>query len=286
MVTEAFAKINITLDVTGKREDGYHLLEMIMQSVDIRDVIHIEKHPEIVLTTDRYYIPTDRRNTVYKACELFSEASGIKGGAKIHIEKKIPVAAGMAGGSSDAGAVLKALNTLYGNPFTEKELLELGLKLGADVPFTMKGGTYLCTGVGEIMEKLPDFSGYTVVTAKPSFGVSTREVFSRYSTERVFRHPDTRKVIEYMEEGNLKGVSENMKNLLENVTIPSHPIIKTIKNTMVKKGALGSLMTGSGSSVFGFFDDDVKALEAYSYFKNLYPEVFLTKTVNPEREGR
>lgn len=279
MEINAYAKINLSLDVTGKREDGYHLLSMVMQSIDLHDRITLQTGKKgIRLTCNLPFVPVREKNIAWQAARLFLDHNDIPDGVTIHIEKSIPVGAGLAGGSSNAGAVLLALNELYGYPMTQSELMAMGLKLGADVPFTMQGGTALCEGVGEIITPLPEFSDVIVLLVKPAFSVSTRRVFQAFRLDRVRRHPRTRQVVKGVREKDLERVAKNLGNVLENVTLNLHPELRQIKAELKAKGALGSLMSGSGPTVFGLFADEAKARSARDYFSPKYQETFLTKT--------
>ncbi|GFZ31277.1 4-diphosphocytidyl-2-C-methyl-D-erythritol kinase [Clostridium zeae] len=282
MILKAYAKINIALDVVGKREDGYHLLRMIMQTIDLYDVIHINKElscDDIIITCDNPFIPTDSRNLCYKAAKLFKEKYNISNGVKIDIIKKIPMSAGMAGGSTDAAAVIKGMNDIFEINATEEELLALGLQIGADVPYCMKGGTALCEGIGEQIKPLKPFKNYILVVVKPPFGVSTKEVYGLLDIKRIYKHPRVNNLIHEMNCGNIKFVAENMKNVLENVTIRKHPLIKGIKDSMINLGCLGTLMSGSGPTVFAFFEDMVKAQNCYEKMKERYRDVYITRTI-------
>lgn len=280
MLIKAYAKINLSLDVVGKREDGYHLLKMIMQSIDLYDVLSVVKAKEgIGITCNKYYVPVDERNLAYKAARLFIEHYGIEGGVNIHIDKNIPVAAGLAGGSTDAAAVLKCMRDLYRPKADDEELKTLGLKIGADVPYCITGGTALCEGIGEIVTSLRPFKGNILVLVKPGFGVSTKEVYSNLDISKINRHPDTTGLLQAMEKDNLGFVSKAMRNVLENVTLRKHSILRGIKNEMVNMGALGSLMSGSGPSVFALFDDMLSAQRCYDKMKTKYKEVFITRTI-------
>lgn len=280
MLIKAYAKINISLDVVGKREDGYHLLKMIMQTIDLYDHINIKKCDNgIKLTCNKIYVPTDERNLAYKAADLFINTYGINGGVEIYLKKNIPVAAGLAGGSTDAAAVLKAMRNLYKPEISDDELMELGLKIGADVPYCIEGGTALCEGVGEKITKLSSFKNHILIVVKPPFGVSTKEVYKNLDISKINKHPDTELLIKSMEEENLFRVSKNMKNVLENVTLRKHTIIKNIKKELIDMGAMGALMSGSGPTVFAFFEDILKAQICYDKIKKKYKEVFITRTI-------
>ena len=280
MREKAYAKVNITLDVVGKREDGYHLLKMIMQNIDIYDVITIEKIKSgIEITCNKPYVPTDERNLAYKAAKLFMEEYNINSGVEINIKKNIPVCAGLAGGSTDGAAVLKVLNKIFNVDASEEELMKLGLRLGADVPYCIKGGTALCKGIGEDVTELPSFKDKILVLVKPPFGVSTKGVYQEFNLSRVRSHPNTELLINAIKDDDLKLVCNNMRNLLENVTLKKHKVLINIKEEMKGFGAVGSMMSGSGPTVFAFFDDMLKAQKCFEKMKNKYNDVFITRTI-------
>lgn len=274
-----FAKINLSLDVVGKRDDGYHLLKMIMQSVDLYDEMIIKAGKDgILVKTDKYYIPTDERNIAHKAVKLFYEKIGKTPSIEVHIKKNIPVSAGMAGGSSNGAGVLLGLNHLEGKPLKKDELLNLALSLGADVPFCLVGGSCLCEGIGEKITKLPNFENVKLLIVKPNFGISTKDVFKEFSLNKEGDKVETEMIIEGIKKRDTNLLANNMKNLLESVSINKYPEIGEIKKKMLEKRALASLMTGSGPTVFAIFKDDKDLKEAYKYFKDSYREVFITKT--------
>ncbi|MBQ5696626.1 MAG: 4-(cytidine 5'-diphospho)-2-C-methyl-D-erythritol kinase [Clostridium sp.] len=281
MKIKAYAKINISLDIVGKREsDGYHLLRMIMQNIDLYDEVSVVKQAEgITLTCNKSYVPTDSRNLAYKAAMLFKERYDINEGVHIDIIKNIPVSAGLAGGSTDGAAVLKIMNKIFDINASDEELMEIGLQLGADIPYCIKGGTALCEGIGEELTSLKPFKDKIVVLVKPGFGVSTKEVYKAFNLEKVRIHPKTEELIEAMQRDDLYYVANNMKNLLENVTLRKHNVLIKIKEDMNRYGAVGSMMSGSGPSVFAFFDDMLKAQKCYEKMKEIYKEVFLTRTI-------
>ena len=280
MKMKAYAKVNISLDIVGKRDDGYHLLRMIMQNIDLYDEIIVEKNnKDIIIECNKNYVPTDSRNLAYKAAIAFKERYNIAEGVKIKIFKNIPVSAGLAGGSTDAATVLKIMNKLFELNASDEELMELGLKLGADVPYCIKGGTALCEGIGEIITPLNPFKNKIIVLVKPSFGVSTKEVYKNFNMEKVKKHPETEELIKAMDEDNLRYVAYNMKNLLENVTLKKHKVLIDLKEEMNKYGAINSMMSGSGPTVFAFFDDMLKAQKCFEKMKEKYNEVFLTRTI-------
>ena len=262
MKIKAYGKVNISLDVVGKREDGYHLLSMIMQNIDLYDEIEVEKQEcGIILECNKSYVPVDNRNLAYKAAEIFKERYDIVDGVKINIEKNIPVSAGLAGGSTDAAAVLKVMNKLFNVNATEEELMELGLKLGADIPYCIHGGTALCEGIGEIITPIKPFRDKIVVLVKPAFGVSTKEVYKNFNLEKVKQHPKTAEIINAIENDDLNFVASN------------------IKEEMNACGAINSMMSGSGPTVFAFFDDMLKAQRCFEKMKKKYSDVFITRTI-------
>lgn len=281
MMWKAYAKVNLSLDVIGKRDDGYHLLKMIMQQIDLYDLIEIKENEkkEIKIFCDKPYVPLDNRNLAYKAAELFMKTYNINVGIDIKIQKNIPVSAGLAGGSTDAAGVLRIMREKYKKDLKLEELMELGLKIGSDVPYCIKGGTVLCEGIGEKMISLKPFRGAILVLVKPNFGVSTKEVYKNLHVSKIYKHPDTESLIGFMEKRDMRSLGGNIKNVLENVTVSTYPTIANIKREMLQLGALGSLMSGSGPTVFGIYEDMLKAQRAYDYFKNMYNDVFITRTL-------
>lgn len=280
MIIKAYAKINISLDVVGKKDNGYHLLKMIMQNIDIYDVINIKKKDRgISISCNKKFVPVDERNIAYKAAKLFFDSYNINKGVQIDIKKDIPVAAGLAGGSSNAAAVLKAMRDIFEVEADDEELMKIGLKLGADVPYCIKGGTALCEGIGEVITPLKPFKGCILVLVKPSFGVSTKDVYSEIDIKKIIKHPDTDGIIRAMEEYDLETVGGKLRNVLENVTLRKHKIIRDIKEDMHRYGAVGTLMSGSGPSTYGLFDDMLKAQKCYDFMKKSFEEVFITRTI-------
>lgn len=280
MEIKAYAKINIALDVVGKRDDGYHLLRMIMQTIDLYDIIKIEKtDSEIKIKCNKNYVPTDERNLAYKAAKLFKETYSIKEGVYIDLIKNIPVSAGLAGGSTDAAGVLKLMNKIFNVNASDDELKELGVKLGADVPYCITGGTALCEGIGEKITQLKPFKHKILVLIKPPFGVSTREVYKDFDLSKVIFHPKIEELIKNMENDDIYFIANNMKNLLENVTLRKHKVISNIKEEVKLNGAIGTMMSGSGPTVFAFFDDMLKAQMCYDNMKKNYNDVFITRTI-------
>ena len=280
MKIKAHSKINLTLNVVGKREDGYHDVDMIMQTLDFGDIVHVEKMlSNIEITGTGNNVPYDENNIAYKAAKLFFDVTGIRGGAKIHIEKNIPVCAGMAGGSTDAAAVLKCLNQLYGKPLALKVLSKISASLGADVPYCILGGTARAQGIGEVLTPLNPFGTVWTVVVKPCISISTPWAYSclKYNT---MAHPDTEDAAKAIEDGNREKLYSLMGNSFEESVFEKYPEISEIKEKLLSLGADGALMSGSGSTVFGLFEDKAKADEGYEYFKTRYKEVILTHTYN------
>ena len=277
---EAPAKINLYLDVLGKRPDGYHEIESIMQSVSLCDIVDVTLQNEgITLSASEDTVPLDEKNLAHKAARLFYDHTGIKGGAKIHIEKRIPVSSGLAGGSTDAGATLKALNQLYDKPLTKKELLMLGAKLGADVPFCMEGGCALCRGVGEIMTKIEPMTPFTVVIARGGEGVSTPAAYRKLDENfgEMLARPfsDIQRVISAIEMDDLSALSLSVFNTFESVILGEHKEASLYRGKLLDYGALTSLMSGSGPAVFGIFDDTEKADYAHHYLYDMGAKSFV-----------
>jgi len=278
---KSYAKINLTLDVLGKRDDGYHEVEMIMQTIGLFDMITVDKTADsIKLTSNLAYLPTNDKNIAYKAADLFFKTSKISGGAKIAIQKNIPVAAGLGGGSGNGGAVLCGLNMLYGKPFSDEELLKLGALLGADVPFCMEGGTCICRGIGEVMSSVCSMKPFTVLLVKPPVSVSTPEIYNRLDSEIIQTRPDTAAMISAIENNDIYSVSKKLSNVMEAVTVKMHPVISGIRTKMIMNGAIGARMSGSGPTVFGIFDDDKKAIASAESFYKQFRDVYICKTIN------
>lgn len=286
---KALAKINLGLDVLRRREDGYHEVKMIMQTIGLYDELELRKvkQPGIQVKTNLYYLPTNENNLVYKAARLLMEEFDIKGGIAIQLQKKIPVAAGMAGGSSDAAAVLWGVNQMYGLGLSRKDLMERGVKLGADVPYCVLRGTALAEGIGEKLSILPSMPKCYILIAKPGISVSTKFVYENLHANdlKPEQHPNVDSMIEAMKEKNLKLLSSRMGNVLETVTVPAYPVIDDIKKCMLEMGALGSMMSGSGPTVFGIFDNQAKARKAFRAVKarQLAKQVYLTIPYNVNR---
>lgn len=257
---KAYAKINLGLDVLGTLPNGYHEVKMIMQTVGIWDELTLEKTDGgIVIDTDSRELPTDENNIIYKAARLMQEEFGLSGGVRVFLQKNIPVAAGMAGGSTDAAAVMKAVNLLYGLELSEERLRELGVRIGADVPYCIMGGTALAEGIGERLTRLPAAPQCVLVVAKPDINISTKEVYTALDALADYAHPDIDGMTASIRAGDLEGVAARLGNVLEAVTAEQCPQVTGIRGVMDSHGAMGSLMSGSGPTVFGIFDDRTKA---------------------------
>lgn len=272
----AYGKINLGLDITGRREDGYHEVSMVMQSVRLHDTLLFirTRSPKIVIITDAKYVPTGEGNLIYKAIELVRSEYGITDGVRVNLKKRLPVAAGMAGGSSDAAATLKAMNRLFDLRMTGERMAELGVRLGADVPYCLMGGTALAEGIGEKLSALPDMPGCHILLVKPPIGISTPQAYKKYdelcsdtSADGAVAHPDIRGIIGTIENSDYAGLCERLGNVLQQVTEPENPVISEIIEQMRSLGADGVLMSGSGPTVFGLFREKRKAEKAYYRFK-------------------
>lgn len=275
------AKINLSIDVLGKREDGYHLVEMIMQTIDLYDIIKIEEleTEEIIIKSNTSDIPLNENNIVYKAAELIRDNFNIKRGIEIFIEKNIPIAAGMAGGSSNAAAILVGLNKLWNLNLSEKELKELGFKLGADVPFCIEGKAALAEGVGEeltYIKGLPD--DISILVCKPELFVSTKEVYGGLDLKNIKNRPDNQYLIKCLENNEIELLSKNMVNVLETVTSKKHTEISDIEKIMNENKALGSMMSGSGPTVFGLYKNEEDALKGKKELLKKYKQVYVVKS--------
>ena len=264
---KAYGKINLGLDVVRRREDGYHEVRMIMQTVRVYDAIELNRTEEegIRLSTNLYYLPDNENNLGYRAAKLLMDEFGIRDGVEIKMKKFIPVAAGMAGGSSDAAAVLFGVNKMFGLGLSKQELMERGVRLGADVPYCIMRGTALSEGIGEILTPLPPMPQCRVLIAKPSVSVSTKHVYENLNLPSLGAeaHPDIDAMRAAIEKKDLSGVVSQLGNVLETVTIPENPVIQTLKDKMMEMGADGSLMSGSGPTVFGLFTNQTAAQAAY-----------------------
>lgn len=274
---KAYAKINIGLDITGKLDNGYHLLKSVMQQIDLYDVITVEKcgnAGEIILTCNNPEIPVDSSNLACKAAKILFDNFSLDAGVKIHIDKRIPMAAGMAGGSTDGAAVLKGMNQIFELGLSEEALCEYGVKLGADIPFCIKGGIALTEGIGEVMSDVKGSVDMYVVIAKPPISVSTKYVYETLDSKE-YVHPDMDGVLEGYATGNLSKIISSMGNVLEEVTANEYEIIDILKKDFLKCGANGSIMSGSGPTVFGIFDNKEAALTAEEKMKQLHGDIFV-----------
>lgn len=286
---KAYGKINLGLDVLKKREDGYHEVRMIMQTVSLYDKIdiYLSETPGIEVETNLFYLPVNENNLVYKAAKLLMDEFSVRHGVTIHLKKFIPVSAGMAGGSSDAAAVLFGVNKMFGLGLSMKDLMERGVRIGADVPYCIMRGTALSEGIGEILTPLPPVPQCQVLIAKPGISVSTKFVYEHLDAAslRPEDHPDIDGMIEAIRGRNIYQISERLGNVLENVTVPEYPVIAEIKERLMDYGAVGAMMSGSGPTVFGIFTSPRAASEAYEAMrygdaKNLAKQVYLTNFYN------
>lgn len=291
---KAYGKINLGLDVVRKREDGYHEVRMIMQTVRVYDKIDLvrSEQPGIRLETNLYYLPDNENNLGYRAAKLLMDEFGVTEGVEIKMKKFIPVAAGMAGGSSDAAAVLFGVNKMFSLGLTMEQLMERGVKLGADVPYCIMRGTALSEGIGEILTPLPPMPQCQILIAKPPISVSTKFVYENLNLPSLSRdaHPNIDKIAKALASRDFYGVADNLGNILETVTIPAHPVIREIKEKMMELGAVNALMSGSGPTVFGLFVNPAAAQEAYEEMrygsaKSLSKQVYLTSFYN-NKEGK
>ena len=279
----ARAKINLTLDVLKKRSDGYHDIKMIMQTIKLADIVDVTLNTsnEITLNTNLCYLPTNNKNIAYKACELFIKEINVNfKGVHIEIFKKIPVSAGLAGGSTNAAAVLIALNKLYGAKLSMRELMYMGSKLGADVPFCIHGGTMLSEGIGEKLTKLRPMPLCKVVLCKPSFSVSTASVYGKIVADKIKVRPDTKAVLKCIKDQDYTGITKRMYNVLEDVTAKDYKEINQIKKTLLDFQPDGVLMSGSGPTVFGLFSDESNALKALSKLRKTYKDSHISDISN------
>ena len=284
MRLQAFAKFNLGLDVLGKREDGYHEVRMIMQTIRMYDQLDMRKsvEPGIHLTTNKKYIPVDENNLVWRAAKLMMDTCGIIEGVSIHLHKVIPVAAGMAGGSSDAAATLVGMNRLFHCGLSKEKLMELGVQIGADVPYCVLRGTALAEGIGEKLTVLPPMPDCWILIGKPGISVSTKYVYTTLDLNTDTVHPDIDGMKKALEDGNLYGITERMGNVLQDVTIPAYPEVERIKEQMKTLGAVNAMMSGSGPTVFGIFDNEEKAQKACQKLRESgsCQQVFLTVPFN------
>ena len=272
------AKINLSIDVLGKRQDGYHLVEMIMQTIDLYDLIESNEKDnyQITIKSTSDEIPLDCNNLVYKAANLIKKTSNINKGVEIHIKKNIPVAAGMAGGSSNAAAALVGLNKLWNLNLSNQQLEKIGLKLGADVPFCINGGAVLASGIGE---ELTPIKGLTkdvcILVCKPDLFVSTKEVYECIDSKDIDKRPNNKFLIECLKNEDTRQLAENMFNVLEGVTMDKHPVIQQIKDIMTNNRALGAMMSGSGPTVFGLYENREDAVKCKAILEKQFKQTFV-----------
>lgn len=281
MRLRAFAKINLGLDILRKREDGYHEVRMIMQTIQMYDVLEMKKvkKPGISLSVNYPYIPSDERNLVYKAAKLLMDEFQVKEGVDISLEKFIPVAAGMAGGSSDAAAAMVGINHLFKLGLSEKDLMDRAVNIGADVPYCIMRGTALAEGIGEKLTRIAQVPDCYVLIGKPGIGVSTKTAYESLQLDKIQSHPDIDGMIRDIENGNLLAMTDKMGNVFESGIIGKYPVIGEIKDLMEANGALKAMMSGSGPTVFGIFDDREKMEAAAAVLRqsNLAKTVFATE---------
>jgi len=273
----AYAKINLTLDVIGRRDNGYHDVAMIMQQISLFDQVRVKvrEDSKICLTCSEEKLPTNNQNIAYKAAVRMIERYDIAHGYTIHIQKEIPISAGLGGGSTDAAAVIKAINQLENLNLSRDELKTIGFELGADVPFCIEGGCAIATGLGEILEPIHGLRGIWLVLVKPEFGVSTEVVYRAIDEKEIYKRPDNDAMKRALEQNNLKEITENLCNVLESVTIEMHPTIAVIKSKLLSYGAKAVLMSGSGPTVFGVFKTYDSAKKAYHNASKFYRQCFL-----------
>lgn len=278
---QAAAKINLGLDVLRRRPDGYHEVKMVMQTVDICDRLEFTRLSEdcIRVMTNKQELPADEHNLIYKAAKLMKDTFGIREGIAVKLEKNIPIAAGMAGGSTDAAAAIHGMDAIFGLGLSLEEKQKLGVKIGADVPYCLMGGTALSEGIGEVLTALPDVPEAYLVVAKPDIDVSTKFVYENLHADRLTAHPDIDGMVENIRRGDLEGITSRMENVLETVTVKHYPIIEEMKDFLKKQGAMNALMSGSGPTVFAIFEKEQTAHSAYLAMKEkgFTRQVFLTK---------
>lgn len=268
---EAYAKINLTLDITGRRPDGYHDIETIMQTVNLYDTVTVCKSEFLTVECNDTEL-CGENNLAYIAAKRFFEATGINGGAQIIIDKNIPKAAGLGGGSSDAAAVLRALKRLYGVKLSKKELIDIAAKIGADVPFFVRGGTKLCKGIGEELSDAPKLPDCYIAIIKEGAKKSTGEIYKRFDSVGTDKRPDNEKMLELLRNGDLKGIASNLCNVFEK----SVPECEKSKSLLLNFGAIGACLSGSGPTVFGIFDNEVNVV---NFMKNYGKPYVITKPV-------
>lgn len=285
---KALAKVNLGLDVLGRRSSGYHDVRMVMQTVYLYDQVIMEKKkkPGIEVETNLYFLPVNENNLAYKAAKLLMDEFTIKEGIKITLKKHIPVAAGMAGGSSNAAAVLYGMNRMFSLKLSEEELMERGVALGADVPYCIMRGTVLAEGIGEVLTPLAPMPKCHILIAKPPISVSTKFVYDELDSHEITKHPDIDGIIAGLNGQDLARIAGSLGNVLEEVTVREYPVIEQIKNTMKEQGALNAIMSGSGPTVFGIFEEKSRAREAGRKIKETgaTKQVYVTNVHNARRK--
>lgn len=278
---KAYAKINLSLDVLNKRNDGYHNVKMIMQQITLYDEIILKKiNEDIIIATDCLFLPTDMSNIAYKSASLILEKYNIDGGIYIDIKKNIPIAAGLAGGSSDAAAVIRGMNILYDLNLSLEEMIEIGASIGADVPFCILGNAALAEGIGERLTRVKGLNSGWIVLSKPNICISTAEAYGNLKLDDISIRPKTGALLKALERDNLYDISNNLCNVFESGIFNKYLVVKLIKEKMFEYGAVGSLMSGSGPSVYGIFKDYNKAKSAYEKLRLLYKQTYLVRTYN------
>ena len=280
-IERAPAKINLTLDVLYRRDDDYHELEMIMSSVDLADYLTFTplEEDKIEVFTNKAFLPVDQRNHVYQIIKLVKERYNIREGMLVEIEKKIPVAAGLGGGSTDAAAALRALNRIWEQNMSVQEMIELGMQVGTDVPYSIVGGTAFVSGRGEIVTPINPMPSCWVVLAKPRISVSTKTVFRALEVERLDYIPKSRIVADAIEIGDYKGMVDNLSNALEAVTFERHPKLRQLSERMERYGMDGVTMSGSGPTIIGFSQNYSRAKRVYNSLRGFCEEVYITRTL-------
>lgn len=281
---KARAKINLGLDVLGKRDNGYHDVRMVMQTIGIYDRLIVTRidEDEIRIKSNLSFLPVNENNLIYKAAKLIKEQYGIKDGIEADLNKFIPVAAGMAGGSTDAASTIFGMNKIFGLNMSQKDMMEAGVKLGADVPYCIMRGTALAEGIGEELTRLPDMPKCWILVAKPPINVSTKLIYDKLDMAEIEVHPDIDGIIEAIKQQDINKIAERMGNVLESVTIPLYPVIDEIKQDMINNGAINAMMSGSGPTVFGIFPDEKTTLKCQQFIKNkgIARQVYITESFN------
>ena len=285
---KALAKINLGLDVLGRRDNGYHDVRMVMQTIYLYDNVTIEKtqEPGIQVETNLFYLPVNEDNIAYKAAKMLIDEFQIQSGVRITLEKHIPVAAGMAGGSSNAATVLVGMNRLFSLKLSMEDLMRRGVSLGADVPYCVMRGTVLAEGIGEVLTPLPPMPNCAILIAKPGISVSTKTVYEKLDALEIVEHPDIDGILNGLQNQDIEKIASSMGNVLEKVTIEDYPIIEEIKTAMKEAGALNAMMSGSGPTVFGIFRDRKTAREAQQKIRSMHiaKQVYVANVHNTRRK--